>query len=331
MQATSSTQFAAAEAGTVPPFETVRENVWAVPLAMPVGHIPYSLLYLIRDSTGQLHVIDPGWDSDENWDTLLGALAAIGGVVSDIRSITATHLHTDHLGMADRMRAATGAPFLMHSVERAALASEQQWHWPTASAEAVLDGWGVPEGRRHELLFPDRLPLAAPAADRELVDGQLLEVPGFEIRVMSTPGHTPGHICLRDDTNGLLYTGDHLLPTMHAGIGLGGPSVANPLADYVASLHRVIECGGYEALPGHGYRFTGIDGRARQSAEHHLRRAREVAAVLDRGRGVPVWQIAEQLTWTAGWEQLEGFFLYSALAQTEMHRDYVDAGHPLDF
>jgi glyoxylase-like metal-dependent hydrolase (beta-lactamase superfamily II) len=163
--------------------------------------------------------------------------------------------------------------------------------------------------------------------DGVLSDGDVLPVPGFRLEVMATPGHTAGHICLRDDDRGLLFTGDHVLPTVFAGLGLGGPTASNPLADYLASIDRVRRFPDHEALPGHGYRFRGLAGRAEECAEHHLKRAREVAAVLadedPRSGGPSIWDIAARLTWTAGWEGLEGFQLLSALTQTEMHRDFV--------
>ena len=326
MRATSAAQFAATEADIVPRFEQVRENVWALPMPMPGGHISFSLLYLVRDTVGALHVIDPGWDSDDNWQLVVDSFASIGATVADVRSITATHLHPDHLGMAGRLRAASGAPVQLHVVEQAAITGELSRSWSSAAPESVLADWGVPDARRPELLaMADRLPPQIPlTADRLLDDNQKLDIPGFDITAIRTPGHTPGHVCLRDDTNRLLYTGDHVLPTMHAGLGLGGPTLTNAIADYLESLKHVSGYDDYEVLPGHGYRFAGITERAGQHAEHHLKRSREVAAVIARESNATIWEIASQLTWTAGWDQLNSFFLFSALAQTAMHRDYVE-------
>lgn len=103
---------------------------------------------------------------------------------------------------------------------------------------------------------------------------------------------------------------------------------SNPVADYVASIARVRRYGHYEALPGHGHRFTGLGERADESAGHQLKRAREVAVVLEAVGEPTVWDLASRLTWTAGWEGLQGFQLLSALSQTEMHRDFVRTRPP---
>jgi glyoxylase-like metal-dependent hydrolase (beta-lactamase superfamily II) len=326
MRATSSSQFDASRAGTIPPLEQVRDGIWALGTYMPGGHIPYSLLYLVRDADGGVHVIDPGWDSERNWQGLLDALAAINAGLSSVRSITATHLHPDHIGMAQRLHVESAAPVQIHAQEKLDLETAGAGGWTPSALIAELDGWHVPVERRDEL---EQMLTGAPTrptvdVDRVVHDNERLDIPGFDLVAMLTPGHTSGSISLRDDANELLYTGDVILPTMHAGLGLGGPTPSNPLHDYLASLALLSAYSQHEVLPGHGYRFAGVVDRARQSAEHHLRRSREVAAVLGAAPDASIWEVASQLTWTAGWENLAGFYLYSALSQTAMHKEFVE-------
>ena len=332
MEPTSRAQEQALGSGGLPPLEQVRDDVWALAQPMPGGHLAYSYAYLLRASDGTAHVVDPGWNSDENLDRITAALRSVapGGILT---SITGTHLHPDHVGLAARLRAASGASTAMHDVERRTLAGHDARELEAEDARTTLEGWGVPEERRRELtLHLDRSPADLTlAVDHGLTDGDVLPIPGFALTVMATPGHTAGHICLGDDDRGLMFTGDHVLPNLVAGLGLGGATTSNALADYLASVDRVSSFPDHEALPGHGYRFRGLPARAAACAEHHLSRTREVAAVLARAgaRSPTIWEIAAQLTWTAGWDGLHGFHLLSALAQTEMHRDYVrTAGAP---
>ncbi|OUM41758.1 MBL fold metallo-hydrolase [Arthrobacter sedimenti] len=330
MNSTSTRQADAVGRGELPPLDQVRDDVWALAQPMPGGHLAYSFTYLLQGADGGVHVIDPGWDSDANWDRLTAALREIApGRTGAVTGITGTHLHPDHVGMAARLRHASGAQLAMHGAERRALEGHSTRVLEPDEVMRRLEEWGVPAERRSELAqYVDRSPEGlALAVDGVLSDGDVLPVPGFRLEVMATPGHTAGHICLRDDDRGLLFTGDHVLPTVFAGLGLGGATASNPLADYLASIDRVRRFPAHEALPGHGYRFRGLAGRAEECAEHHLKRAREVAAVLaeadPRSGGPSIWDIAAQLTWTAGWEGLRDFQLLSALTQTEMHRDFV--------
>jgi glyoxylase-like metal-dependent hydrolase (beta-lactamase superfamily II) len=325
VEPTSTAQFEASKNGSVPPLEQLRDDVFALAVPMPRGHIPYSFQYLLKDADGGIHVIDPGWETDDNWQLFVSALATMGAQLCDVRSIVATHLHPDHLAMAARMREATGAPLALHHAEQDALDAQHLTRWSEESLARQLDDWQVPDARRGEFAqFAGSAP-AAPSivCDTTVADGDRLDIPGFDLTVMWTPGHTHGSICLRDDARSIMFTGDHLLPTMHPGLGLGGPTASNALSDYLDGLERISRYPAHEALPGHGYRFAGLADRANQSAEHHLRRSREVAQLLESDPQLPIWQIASRLTWTAGWQNLTGFFVYSALSQTSMHRDYV--------
>ena len=326
MHATSAAQFAAAESDGIPALEEVRPGLFAMGVPLP-GVLPhFTLSYLIRDEHGAVHLIDPGWDSDENWHSLETVLAALGGSPDELASVTVTHLHPDHLGMAARVRSASGAPVALHRAEQSAI---HEVATPTPAVEALdrFRGWGVPTDRHRELLDAVERRGGWPpfTADRLLDDGDLLEIPGRELRVLHTPGHTSGHLALQDAGNRLLFTGDLLLPNQFPGVGLGGTSAQNPLDDYLASLERIAALDGHEVLPGHGYRFTGLAERCAETARHHNRRTAEVAAILDAAEGRTVWQVATGLSWTAGWENLRGFHLLSALSQTALHKDLIGA------
>ena len=325
MHPTSPAQFEASRAGTIPEPERVRDDVWALAQRMPGGYLPYSLLYLLRDADHGFHVIDPGWNSPENWAGVIDFLSTLYASPGDVCSITSTHLHPDHIGLAVRLREASGAPLQVHEAEAAAIGSPFDAARGEESGALQLETWGVPIDRRDEILriTAQARRFVPPTADRTVVDGERLDIPGFDLHAILTPGHTSGHLCLRDDERSLLFTGDHLLPMIYPGLGLGAPTDTNPLADYLASLERVSRYSGHEVLPGHGYRFSGVAERAAETAGHHLRRSREVAAVLADAPDSSTWQIASRLTWSAGWPKLVDFLLYSALAQTEMHRDYL--------
>ncbi|GAB3398303.1 MBL fold metallo-hydrolase [Humibacter soli] len=322
---TSDEQFRASKAGGLPRVENVRDDLIVVPQAMPHSYLPYSLSYLLIDSESRVHVIDPGWDTDDNWQRLVETLAVRGLSPEGIASITVTHFHQDHVGLAERMRAASGAQIVAHRAERSSVPARAGRG--AIEARARWDEWGVPEDRRDELepVVTERPAAPAPSVDRKVDDGDRLDVAGFDLRVVWTPGHTNGHICVVDAGRGVVFTGDHVLPTVFSGLGLGGSTPTNPVADYVASLGAIEKYDDYEVLPGHGYRFRGLASRVATCREHQLRRSREVAAVLADGGEPSTWEIASRLTWTAGWDGLHDFFLYSALSQTAMHREFVES------
>jgi hydroxyacylglutathione hydrolase len=130
---------------------------------------------------GEACVIDPGDEPEE-----ILALARDMGV--RITRVVASHAHLDHIMVARDIIEATGAPFLMHASDLFIADNMSE------SARSWL-GREVPPAPR-----PDAFP----------VDGQDLEIAGVSVRVIHTPGHTPGSLCLYTPDAGLLFSGDTL-------------------------------------------------------------------------------------------------------------------------
>ncbi|MDG9720128.1 MBL fold metallo-hydrolase [Streptomyces sp. DH24] len=101
-------------------------------------------------------------------------LAAVGD--RRLTAIVCTHAHDDHVSAAPAVADATGAPVLLHP--------DDQVLW--------------------ELAHPDRRP------DGALADGEELKVAGIGLRVLHTPGHAPGAVCLYAPELGALFSGDTL-------------------------------------------------------------------------------------------------------------------------
>ena len=318
---TNADQFNASTARVLPQTVAVREGIWSIAIPLKIDSPPYSLAYAIADTVGGIHLIDPGWDSVANWTRLIEALRQTGHSIDDIASVIVTHMHQDHLGMADRLRKATGARVAMHRDDQSALNLLSG----AGNDAAGYSEWGVPSEIAAEL---HRLQVAEKpgqfSADDLLGDDQQLDIPGRQLRVIHTPGHTPGHISLWESAAGVLFTGDHLLPNLHPGVGLGGPA-GNALSHYFNSLDRIQTLGDPEVAPGHGYGFRGLGPRIAATRAHQLRRSQEVAHILSVLPQASVWEVASRLTWTNGWERLPPHTLELALVQTSLRMRFVQS------
>ncbi len=318
MRPSSPAQFEAVVTKRVPPTEEVRDGLWSLPLALPewAGPLEWTLCYIyLEDSAATL--VDPGWDLPINEERLASFLKQHGRNLNDA-SIVVTHLHEDHAGLARRL-GIQGAPVAIHTADWADVADPE----PALLVE-LLERWGVPEAERASIVWPEPPTYTWSHPSRLLNDRDVVDVGRSQLEVVHTPGHTNGSICLVDERNGLVLTGDHVLPTTNSGLGLGLRRQKDPIGDYLASLDRLSPYDRFEAAPGHEYRFRGLGERRDQLTAHHRKRSAEVAAILKHLDSSTVWQVAQQVHWTGGWSSLIGFLRRSALAQTEMHIDHIN-------
>ncbi|WP_223883743.1 MBL fold metallo-hydrolase [Pseudarthrobacter sp. BIM B-2242] len=308
----------------LPPVELVAAGVHSVPVVFPGNPMRYTLSYVLLDGD-ECVVVDPGFDSDEGHGQLIAALASLDVGPREITGIVATHFHTDHLGMAARLASGSGAWIALGNNERRHISAFEDAHEESALDQTRMRAWGVPEERVPEAaMTPESLldmrRLADP--DRRLGDNDILSVAGRNWRIMDTPGHTPGHICLWDDAGELVLSGDHVLPRISPNVSLEIRGDTDPLRRNIESLQKIAGNDHYEVCPAHEYRFRGVGHRARVLEEHITERSREVLAVLSAGAST-VHDVARQLTWSRGWASLGQLQFRLALSETAAHIRYL--------
>jgi glyoxylase-like metal-dependent hydrolase (beta-lactamase superfamily II) len=339
IEITGPRQHAAWAARTLPPVERLDSGLWSVPVPIPNNPLRYTLSYLIPGDEA-LVVVDPGWDCEEGWDALLAGLTAAGAAPSDVTGIVATHVHPDHHGLSGRLREASGAWVAMHPAERDTLPSRimagdpetamqlgpARWLQMAGAPQAVTDALAEAFRSNDDGVRPPMDNMAEP--DVLLEDGDLVPLPGRRLRAVWTPGHTPGHLCLRELDAGLLLTGDHVLPRITPNVGLHPAMEADVLADFVASLDKVAQYDGDDVLPAHEYRFRGLGLRVRQLHGHHEHRCQEIVDTVGELGEPTLWQLAERLTWSRSWDEI-GSMRFAAIAETTAHVRYLIDGDRL--
>ena len=111
-----------------------------------------------------------------------------------------------------------------------------------------------------------------------------IEVGTRTLDAVHTPGHTPGPLRLRRPAAGLLFAGDHVLPTITPSIGFEPVPVEQPLRDFLGSLTKVRGLPDLRLLPAHGPVAPSSHARVDQLLDHHEVR---LAACLDALAGRP--------------------------------------------
>ncbi|WP_405908946.1 MBL fold metallo-hydrolase [Streptomyces sp. NBC_00828] len=308
-------------------------GVRSIEVPIPDNPLGHTLVYVVDTDRGAV-LIDTGWDDPTSWDTLAEGLTACGTSVAEVHGVVITHHHPDHHGLSGKVREASGAWLAMHAadasiVRRTRENRPERWF---AYMTAKLTAAGAPEehvaplrGARSST-FPGFSP-ALP--DREIVPGELLELPGRRLRAIWTPGHTPGHVCLHlEEThpaqlpgNGRLFSGDHLLPEITPHIGLyedpDDATVTDPLGDYLDSLERVGRLAPAEVLPAHQHAFADAPSRVGELLTHHEDRLTGLLTLLS--APLTPWQLAERMEWNRPWDQIPYGSRNIAVSEAEAH------------
>lgn len=143
-----------------------------------VGPLQVNCFILADDKTKEAIVIDPGDDAQD-------ILRIIREKGLKVKSIVNTHAHFDHVGANRAIKEATGAELLLHEDDAAVLA--------TVSNQSRSFGMDS---------------VSSPAPDRLLKHGDVITAGEISLKVLHTPGHTPGGISLLEE--GMVFTGDSL-------------------------------------------------------------------------------------------------------------------------
>jgi glyoxylase-like metal-dependent hydrolase (beta-lactamase superfamily II) len=268
-----------------------------LPIDMPgLGHVN---AYALLDSAGAA-VVDAGVPGPQTWKALVDRLQKAGLKVRDVHTVVVTHSHPDHFGTAGRLAHEAGAELVTHSafrtwwagpphqcddeihdVDPADLARENPF-----AGETPWGGEYRFRGRRNWRFRMMRSPwlrrfvgFVPPRPTRRLRHGESIKLAGRELMAIHTPGHTLDHLCLHDPEGGLLFSGDHVLPTITPHIsGLG--SGRDPLASFKASLDRVAGLADtvQTVLPAHGQPFSDLAQRTEDIKRHHDERLEKLRA-----------------------------------------------------
>jgi glyoxylase-like metal-dependent hydrolase (beta-lactamase superfamily II) len=163
-------------------------GVWRIPL---IGDLVNG--FMLRDDDGQVTLIDMGVASSGK--KVIAALGSIGSDPSEVTRLMVTHCHPDHAGGAAYVAEQTGRPVDVHADDADYLRTGKL---PPRDDSILLT--------RLFSRFPD--PRLAPVTvGEELTDGQVVPFAGG-IRVIHTPGHSPGHVSYLHEDSGTLITGD---------------------------------------------------------------------------------------------------------------------------
>ncbi len=191
-------------------------------IQMEVGHLGTNCYIIYCEQTLKAAVIDPGGSAE-------AIMAEINKANLNVEYIINTHGHADHIASNDAIKQATGAKVLIHHDDAGMLTSAER-------NLSVYIGGGF---------------VSSPA-DRLLSHNDTITIGNIELKVLHTPGHTPGGICLLSET--LVIAGDTLFAESIGRTDFPGGSYSQLIKSIKENL--LVLSDNVKVLPGHGPETT---------------------------------------------------------------------------
>ncbi|MGH2916535.1 MAG: MBL fold metallo-hydrolase [Solirubrobacteraceae bacterium] len=261
--------------------ERVIPGLWRLRLPLPWPGVPHCNAWAIAAGDGFV-LVDTGMHEPGSLEQLERALGQVGLSLDRAQLVVCTHAHSDHWGQAAPIVARAGCELWMHPNHADAVKLAQD---PAAALQRRLEVGrqsGVPAAALEQYAREAKeIPSGVASViepDRALVDGVAIETDLGIWVAYETPGHTPSHVCLHQQQQRLLVSGDHVLGRISLYFDFGFSP--DPVAEFLASLERVEALGARLALSGHGKPFLDVPGHIRASRELVLRRLAAVAAAV---------------------------------------------------
>jgi len=295
-------------------------------LQIPMSASPLKNLncYLIEGKDGWL-MLDTGWYTPDAFNTLEIGLRDLGLDMADIATIVVTHIHPDHFGLAGKIKQLSPrTQLLMHRWESDLIESRYvKFADLQDSIASMLQRHGVPSLNMSALQSASMLALqfvTVTFPDDVLYGGENINTGVYNLEVIWTPGHSPGHICLYEPQNQLLFSGDHVLPSITPNVSYHVQSGDNPLGNYLYSLQKLRNLPVHRVLPAHEHIFSNLQGRIQEIVDHHNRRKGEIQQVIAK-EPHNAYEISSQITWDIGltWEQFPALQKRFAVMETIAH------------
>ncbi len=271
----------------------IADRTWSIPLPLSPGTLS---VYLVCGSS--LALIDTGYTY--TLPDLARALRTLGLSLGDIDVILMTHGHADHVGACAEVGGGSTARALLHGADHELVGGVEAHLSSPVDLLDTMRALGRESDATTREAFLRSSVGAATAVTETVADGDVIDLGARRrLRVVHTPGHTPGSVVLYSESDGIAFTGDAVQ-------GWGGRPGVLPLyfdpSAYEASLCRLRELDPPMLALGHPYRWSGDGGlpdmlrpgaAARQTIEDSFSYFHQARVAVSRARAERMHSPAE--------------------------------------
>lgn len=274
----------------------IPENIVTIGVPLPDNPLKMTNAYLIRGTERHL-LIDNGFNRPECKAALLDALHKLEIPLESL-DFFITHAHADHNGLTPELIKSPKSKVWCSQADAKMVNSSVSdiSYWSVLFDKYRQHGFSDEELSSMGSNHPARIYAMSRPLDFDITGhGETLHYGGYNLLVISVPGHTPGHLMLYEPQNGILFSGDHVLGNITPNISPWS-EMPDPLGAYLQSLQRVSGIPVKLTLPGHRQAITDTAKRVEELCTHHHARILEIKEILKNG-SMSAYKVAAHMHW----------------------------------
>jgi glyoxylase-like metal-dependent hydrolase (beta-lactamase superfamily II) len=303
--------------------EEIFDNIYQLRVPLPGNPLKFLNSYLIKGSPRSL-LIDTGFNLPECKDALLKGMETLGLDWSEV-DFFITHAHYDHAGLVQELAGKKSTIYCSGVDAEILMAFRTSDYWNQVSLLYGNQGYPAEELEKRR---KDMIDFFAEQKNdiglTHVEEGTVLAVGGYLLTCISTPGHTPGHMCLYEPKHKFLIAGDHILADITSNI-TAWLNFHDSLGQYLKSLNKIDLMEIDMVLPGHRERISDCHERIAELKSHHQNRLAEALVILRQGP-MTGYQVASRMHWDMphdDWEQVPYFQKWFATGEAVAHLEHL--------
>ena len=306
--------------------QKILPNLYSVSIRLVNNPLRSLNSYIIKGKKRNL-IIDTGLYQKECLEDLSNGIRELD-LDMGVTDIFLTHFHADHSGLASTIASqnskiyigADDVSFLIFELDN------NKTYWDALSTMILKAGFPPDEyDKAFEATPARRFVLPHKLECIPMQDGDVISYNDMELKCILTSGHTPGHICLYNEKNKIMFLGDHVLFDITPNIVMR-PGAVNPLKDYLESLENCKRFDVEMALPAHRKGGVSLIKRIDELIAHHKKRLREVTDIVRGSPGISGYNVASRMNWSIrakNWADFPAAQKWFAVGEAYAHLNYL--------
>lgn len=296
------------------------EQLYQTVVPLPNNPLREINVYILKGE--RTLVIDTGFNRPECEAALRRAFAELEITAVDF---FITHLHSDHCGLIQTFAREDSTIYAGETDGELINFEAGNLYW--RMLDDLFLRYGFPQAAfgRNTDIHPGRKYCHTGRVDfHYLAEGDHIAYGGYDLEVIATAGHTPGHMCLYDREKQILFCGDHILGTITPNICIELAD-ENPLQAYLDSLEKVERLEVKLLLSAHGTPIPDMRARIAELRRHHAERLAEVQKILG-DTWKTAYETARDMTWEIdckSWDDFPAPQKWFATGEAAAHLQYL--------